>query len=729
MAEKRIGLTQRLSPGREFALFGVLLVISCAVLSSGIFREGWHPNEEGLFLEEAARVLRGEVPHADFDAPSSGGLGVIHALVLTIGGRSIIPPRLFLLAAACGVLLFQMLILRRVLGAAAVLCVALVCFAWGPPIYLAPSLGWYSAFLGIIAAHFVLCYSETGNPRWGFAAGAAVAAGFLVDFWGALLLACATVLSLTCVRGLSAGQSDGQSSSRPSRAALAGPVIAILAVVAYAFWGGHRGALGALILFSICIGAVGFTVLAIALKAPANEEGGSQRPGPLRACLGGLALLLVPFFLWLLACGGLGAPAAWLHGTVLNPFPGLQRAPESALQPTVLLYLIPVNAVLLILWFLGRRKAHHAWTGACVILAAAALIYSLIQSHYASVYRGHWWGLRLLLPESIIVGCVLLWRSRTRTSPNPRYQQALAVALCFAASFAFLQLPAFTGLSFLYAFPFLLMLLAVEVAPATTELFSERKTKSVKWRQLAALTGLAYLFIFGWGYLRDTKSTSFGVKWSPRLNEGALNIEGARVAVPARDRGDYPSAVTLIERASEPGDPILAFPRCPMIYFLTGTRNPLRHYDTPGDRESLLEVTTEAVKEHGLKAVAFQDGLDPAQDPTTLQILWKLNQLLPTPVICGRFYVMSAEEPPASPLPAYLERPGDHEGHSHEGHSHEGHGHGVGPGPGKDGGDREDATSKDDPGNKEDGGDGPKAGANEDAAGDEDTSGKEAGTD
>ncbi|MGH7593349.1 MAG: hypothetical protein ACRELE_05795 [Gemmatimonadales bacterium] len=70
----------------------VAALIAAAVIGVGViwaFRyRGWYPHDEGVLGQSAERILRGEIPHRDFDDPYTGGLALLHALVFRMRGIS-----------------------------------------------------------------------------------------------------------------------------------------------------------------------------------------------------------------------------------------------------------------------------------------------------------------------------------------------------------------------------------------------------------------------------------------------------------------------------------------------------------------------------------------------------------------------------------------------------------------------------------------------------------------
>ena len=68
-------------------VLAALLCLSAIYLWQFVY-EGWIPHDDGMLAQIAERVMAGEMPHRDFDDPSTGLLGYLHGLGLLIFGIS-----------------------------------------------------------------------------------------------------------------------------------------------------------------------------------------------------------------------------------------------------------------------------------------------------------------------------------------------------------------------------------------------------------------------------------------------------------------------------------------------------------------------------------------------------------------------------------------------------------------------------------------------------------------
>ena len=85
-----------LAPALGLGLIGACLLGEAAVLRIGI-----DDLDEGYFVQQAARVLHGQVPYRDFQTLYTPGLVSLHALIFsTIGGPYVLAPRAVALGLA-----------------------------------------------------------------------------------------------------------------------------------------------------------------------------------------------------------------------------------------------------------------------------------------------------------------------------------------------------------------------------------------------------------------------------------------------------------------------------------------------------------------------------------------------------------------------------------------------------------------------------------------------------
>ena len=144
-----------------------------AVFVASQLNHGWVPLDDGTLAQSAQRVLLGELPHRDFAELYTGGLSFLNAGVLWVAGDNLFWLRvpmflLFLVYLPC-----VYLIARRFASPAVATLAALFAVAWGPPVYPAAMPSWYTLYLAVIGAYFLVRHHESGGRGWLLAAGVA----------------------------------------------------------------------------------------------------------------------------------------------------------------------------------------------------------------------------------------------------------------------------------------------------------------------------------------------------------------------------------------------------------------------------------------------------------------------------------------------------------------------------------------------------------------------------
>src|SRR3954464_8499212 len=77
---------------RTWIILVVVLLISAAYAAFYLNR-GWIPHDDGAFALSAQRVMRGELPHRDFQEIYTGGLAFLHAGAMRIFGDRLVVMR------------------------------------------------------------------------------------------------------------------------------------------------------------------------------------------------------------------------------------------------------------------------------------------------------------------------------------------------------------------------------------------------------------------------------------------------------------------------------------------------------------------------------------------------------------------------------------------------------------------------------------------------------------
>ena len=172
---------------RDTAAVVAAVILGLVVLWAFRFR-GWYPHDEGTLGQSAERILRGEIPHRDFDDPYTGGLGLLHALVFRLGGISMNALRSHLALVATiwfGGVFWLLTRWLRPVGAAVVAALIAVLSV---PLYPAAMPSWYVLFLAC-AAGALLTVSPHRRAGTLFLAGALIGLAALAKITAVFALA------------------------------------------------------------------------------------------------------------------------------------------------------------------------------------------------------------------------------------------------------------------------------------------------------------------------------------------------------------------------------------------------------------------------------------------------------------------------------------------------------------------------------------------------------------
>src|SRR5262245_3739478 len=132
---------------------------------------GWWPNNAGAIGLSAERVLKGELPHRDFDEIYTGGVDYLHALAFKLLGTNFTSMRRVLFAVFLTWVPAVYYIATRFSGPVTAGMVSLLAIAWSLPIYSEPIASWYNLFFATHGVAALLRYLETDRRRWLFVAG------------------------------------------------------------------------------------------------------------------------------------------------------------------------------------------------------------------------------------------------------------------------------------------------------------------------------------------------------------------------------------------------------------------------------------------------------------------------------------------------------------------------------------------------------------------------------
>jgi hypothetical protein len=581
---------------------------------------GWLPYDDGTLAEPAARLLRGELSHRDFDDMYTGGLAYLNVAAFALFGTNLLAIRLAVFVvflAWIPTVYYIALRLVRPLAAAAVTILAVV---WSLPNYPAGMPSWYCLFLATFGVAALFRYLEVGRVRWLMAAGFVGGLSFLVKVIGLYYIA-GVLLFLVY-----------QAHATPRRASESA---------------GQRGTgyaafiSGCLLLFIGCLVAVvrrqafapeiiQFVVPGALIAALLVRNEWTIPAGDSRTRFVHLAKLLLPFLLgaalpvviFLIPYVNSGSLGAFTHGVFVLPMKRFGFATWRELPLTTTLTLVPVA-----LLALGARRLRNSLSGfraAMVVLTFGALL--VLAGNHDPLYRGIWYAFRNLLPALAIVGVLVLSRVREADSENALLRARTMVLLCVASLCSLVQFPFSASIYFCYAAP-LVALLAVAL------------TRYLRLRdRVIPASALVFCIAFAVWLMNGSTLGAIGTSHQPYPARVPLALERGRVRVSPADAEQLPALIAGLKQRAHGGF-TWASPDCPEIYFLAGLRNPTRTLyeffdDSTGHDERILR----ALETHGVTAIVL-NGAPSFSAPITLRMYRKLEQRYPFRADIGRWQV------------------------------------------------------------------------------------------
>jgi hypothetical protein len=532
-----------------------VLVLASYHASHTLFA-GWNvPSDDGVLAQSAERVLRGELPHRDFDALWSGGLDWLNAGAFRAFGVRLSSLRIVVFAAwlvGLAAMFDAAFGFLPALGAAAVTwCASL----WTLPLSPDALPSWYNLFLALIACAAVLRAIRGHSRRWMFAAGLAAGASIAVKIVGLYLVA---AVFLFCVFEAQA-RTPAPAAPRPRASrwyawvVTAGLALFLGAVLGLIAYDPRVNTLSQLFLPS-------FAMVAVLVWREWKSDGSTDA-----ARLRTLGALVLPFIggiaaviaLWIWPYVASGSVPALLRGLfvlprlrfdlVTYPLPGLRSAALSVLPFAILLAAAPFV----------RRPLRPADRWA---LGAVAGLFVAMDYNGSATVLTTWYAFRALTPCIALLAAWWFIRPPNGEAMPPERQSAVFFLVSAAATCSLVQVPmSFVGY-FLYFVP-LLMLGAAALWSALP-----RMPREVP----AALVAMAIAF-----QLRG--SSEFAVRGPVRAGDVMVPLGMPRggILVPRDDSARYAGIrAEVLKRATS--EWLFVWHDSPEIYFLTGMRNPTR---------------------------------------------------------------------------------------------------------------------------------------------------------
>lgn len=518
----------------RFSFIGVIvLLVSGSVLGWASLR-GWYPHDEGLLGQSAERVLRGEVPHRDFDDPYTGGLALVHAAAFAAFGIKLSVLRLVLAVTALAWITGVYATARHWLSPSRAGLLTLLVLVWSVPLYPAAVPSWFVLFLVSAAGAAMV----VGRARWPRAA--VVGAGVLLGL--ALLV---KVTALFGVAGILLAiarerQLDGERQHASGEVVLGAFGFAIASAALVAALESARVLVhvaGPAIVLAVALGVAEVRVWMSRGRIGYDVQLW-QAAGLLTA---GLMIPLVPFAIWLANEGALAVTLRSVAGAAAS-----RAAFAATPPPTVASIGLAVGLIALVYGPLARRLQPRM----LVALLAALFVLAWLQWPW---HRATWLGLRGLLPVGA-AACALLWVGGVTRVRQPA---AFTIFATLAGCMALTQFPFAPPVYFLYVVP--LMFVAIFAFRPDDALWHHR-------RDALAL----FLLLFGALQVLPGAAKHLGTARQGIPSLVVLDVPRGGLRVSAEDAATYGELVAVID--SLPDGAIWAGPDAPEVAFLTARR-------------------------------------------------------------------------------------------------------------------------------------------------------------
>ena len=517
----------------EIGALAFAALLGLTVIWAFRFR-GWYPHDEGTLGQAAERILRGQIPHRDFDDPYSGGLGLLHALVFRLNGVSMNALRNHLAVVASvwfGGMFWLLTRWLRPLGAAVV---AALIATLSVPLYPAAMPSWYVLFLACAAGAVLVMGTRRGYT-------AALVAGSLIGV--AVLAKVSAVFALAgAMWALVALRQDEDRTRR-------GAVEVLVAAVLFC------GMVVELVSSSLngrVLAHIALPPLALVLGLAWREVNQGRAHGfgidvelwrRIAALVAGAAVPVLIYAAWLSRNGALVPFVTSLHGVV-----GRRAASARLPPPSVrsILYAVPLAAILLG----GDRRLRIR----PLFLAASGLLLLGLAWYRQDAYAVIFDSLRGLLPVGAVLFCVA-WQGGA-SAPSSLARRAMMVFVPLAGVMVLTQFPFAAAIYFVYILPLLIVAIAavVSLRPKATQLS-------------AGVVAVLYTLFSLFEVIPGAPET-VGLSASHFPAFSWLHTSRGQLLVPPDDTTKYGQLLEALD--SLPPGPIWGGPDAPEVAFLSG---------------------------------------------------------------------------------------------------------------------------------------------------------------
>ena len=415
---------------------------------------GWIPHDEGLMAQTAERVLRGELPHRDFDDTYTGGIAMMHAAAFHVLGTDLYSMRVVLLVFGIAVIPAIYYIAYQVASPTIAAFATWTAIAWSLPNYFAPLPSWYNLFLAIFGTCALVRFINTGRHRWLVLSGIVGGLSILIKIVGIYFVAGSLLFLLfreqeVAYETTSHPSSSGNGTSsgngirrRPGLYPFALSVAIGIFVAAVVILIRRRFTMMDAILFVVPSLALG-TVLWVNEWRPESYSSISRWRNALITLVVFVVGVCIPLAVFLVPYVATGSLFDLYRGVFISPQKRLDLVSHALPASSSLIALLPIALVLM-----GQIPRKSILNGSLFTTIAVVIgVLVVFAGGINSVYTGFWNSARPIVPLVVLIGC---WRLVVK-SPNgmsKEERQKLFVVLAMATTISFVQFPYSYGIYF-----------------------------------------------------------------------------------------------------------------------------------------------------------------------------------------------------------------------------------------------------------------------------------------
>jgi hypothetical protein len=603
------------------------LLILIAVWAISIFYvvinldRGWIPHDEGTYAQSAERVLKGELPHRDFDDLYTGGMSFLNALAFSVLGTKLITLRIVLLVFFFAWIPAMFYIATRFASDIAAAAATLLALTWSIPNYSAAVPSWYNLSFALFGTVAIFRYLETRRRQWLFLAGLCGGLSILVKITGLYFVAAALlyfVFREQCHANETQKQFKGD--KRIYTLFVTGSLLLFIALL-----------FAMVRYFESKAYFVHFVLPGAALALFLLWREFQARPGNNGERFLYLYRMVTPFVLgislpiavYLIPYIRSGSLSALINGVFILPqlhiTHTVMRPPPLAAMPLTL-----ALAGVIICGASQRGTFSYVYSALVGVACLAGLVASADNQ---VIYRLIWTSLSFSIPATVLAGIAfLLWKWNPGGPPTLRGERFFLL-VCLTAVWSLVQIPFSAPIYFCFVAPVLILtLLALfsSISTAPRFLLGTLLCLYLLFAVLRMTPG--FIYHLGYAYYPDAQTKPFAV----------ARGEGLRIQMD--EALMYERLIPLIQEHAK-GGYAYAAPDCPEVYFLSGLQNPTRtlfdFFDHPEDH---TRRTLSAIEQNRVNVVAILTR-PPFSGPLAPDLRAALTQRFPNSSTVGRFEV------------------------------------------------------------------------------------------